>query len=439
MLNRDFRNTPNLANQALVTSTDYEYNPGAVYGEHIRNTGAICNCGISHTCGNVLSVVEKHLLSLFPEDLFKTVTASTTLASRQIRSLPHQLFRNERPMMVLVPRISFGQGDDRFLANTLFNSRRTDTHSIWGDGSLMLLAKDVHNRLYIHGHYNRMVMFVDVILTFDTFNEQINYMSYLHNMIPIGHNKFIRAPLELYIPDEICSLISNLVKIPITDKDGSVNLFLHYMNSIWGNPITFKLKGGSNSNEFFMYYLTDLDTVVQEPQLVDANKDGQVKRNFSISFTVRVDFNSVGYFTLNHPNVRKTRFMAKEDFKNVSTIFSDWIDLRDFTLPVGWSVLGFPIFKLKPGENSISLDPIFNESLRAVIKYHFENGMPMDRFLNIQFRENGRILSEELFYIDWETRVLHVLNPSPHRTYRLIVTVSADYINSTIKQIYNLE
>lgn len=439
MIIRDPRNTPNLANEEISSNISYEPNPGAVYGEHIRNTGAICNCGVSHTCGNVLSVVEKHLLSLFPQDLFKTVTASTTLASRQIRSLPHQLYKNERPMMVLVPRISFGQGDDRFLANTLFNSRRTDTHSFWGDGSLMLMAKDIHNRLYIHGHYNRMVMFVDIVLSFDTFNEQINYMSYIHNMIPVGHNKFIRAPLELYIPNELCSLISNLVKIPITDKDGSINQFLHYMNSIWGNPITFKLKGGSNSNEFFMYYLTDIDTVVQEPQLVDASKDGQVKRNYNINFTVRVEFNSVGYFTLNHPSVRKTMMHTKEDFNNVSTIFSDWINLDDFVLPVGWVVLGFPVFKLKPNENSISLDPIFNESIREVIKYHFLNGIPMDRFINIQFRENGEIRNDEMFFIDWEHRVLTVLKPNPHRTYRLICTISIDYINSTIKQIYNLD
>ena len=439
MIIQDFHNTPALASSQINSSIEYEPNPSAAYGEHIRNTGAICNCGVTHTCGNVLSVVEKHLLSLFPEDLFKTVTASTTLASRQIKTLPHQLFRNERPIMVLVPRISFGQGDDRFLVNTIFNSTRTNTHSYWGDGSLLLMARDIHNRLYVYGHYNRMVMFVDVVLSFDTLNEQLNYMSYIHNMIPVGHNKFIRAPLELYIPNEVCSLISNLVKIPITDKDGAVNSFLHYMNTIWGNPITFKLKGGSNNNEFFMYYVTDIDTVVQDPQMVDPNKDGQVKRNFNITFTVRAEFNSIGYFTVNHPNVRKSMLKSTEDFKNVSTIFSDWINLDDFVLPVGWVVLGFPIFKLKEGENEVSLEPLFNESIRTTIDYHVKHQMPMERFLNIQFRENGKILSDELFYIDWRNLKLKVLNPNPHRTYRLIITVSPDYINTTIKQVYNLE
>lgn len=437
MINRNYKITPNENNNFLSSNVNYEYNPEAAYGDHISNTGAICNTSASHTCGNVLSVVEKSLLDKFPMDLFKTVTASSTLASKQIKHLPHQLHKNERPMMVLVPRISFGQGDDRFLANTIINSQRTDTHSYWGDGSLLNLAMDRRQHLWIHGHFNRMVVFIDVILSFDTYNEQINYMSYIHNLIPINHNKLIRAPLELYIPIEFCELISNVTKVPIIDQSNSVVSFLSYMNKIWGYPITYKLKGGSNSNEFFMYYLTDIDMVVQEPQMDAPAKNGQVKQNYNISFTVRAEFNTIGYFTLDHPNVRKTVLEPKEQPK-IFTIFSDEINLQDFYLPTGWVVLSWPIFKLKPGENSISIDSLFNESIRTVINYHLRASIPIERFLSVQFRENGRILDEG-FYIDWESRTLYLLHPNNHRTYRLIITISPQYINDMIKQLYNLE
>ena len=49
---------------------------------------------------------------------------------------PNQLHKKELPMMVLVPRIVFGQGENRFLGHTLMNDRYTDTHALWGDGSL---------------------------------------------------------------------------------------------------------------------------------------------------------------------------------------------------------------------------------------------------------------------------------------------------------------
>jgi len=98
MISRDPQTNPSVANPDVKqTGVQYERNPGAEFGEHIRNTAAICNSSASHTYGNVLSVVEKYILDLFPKDLFKTVTASTTLASRQITHTPSQLNKKELP------------------------------------------------------------------------------------------------------------------------------------------------------------------------------------------------------------------------------------------------------------------------------------------------------------------------------------------------------
>lgn len=440
MLSRDPHTNPSQANPDItLKGVQYETNVGAEYGEHIKNTTAVCNTSASHTYGNVLSVIEKFMLQeIFPKDLFKTVTASTTLGSRQLTHLPNQLHKKEMPIMVLVPRISFGQEDNRFLGNTLINSRFTNTHSLYGDGSLIPLAEDKRKGIYIHGHYNRAVMFIDVVLSFNTFNEQVNYMSYLYNMVPIGHNQFIRAPLELYIPDGFCKLLGNVAKIPASGDD-SVYKFLTYMNSIWHHPITYKLKGGSNTDEFFMYYIADIDVVFQDPQQGPGIKDGQIRRGFDISFTVRCDFNTIGYFTLNTPELKKPINIMSTDDMAIVPIFSDVINLNDFDLPVGWSILGWPIFKLKEGENTVSIDPILNQSLRIVIDHHLKFGIPMDRFIKIEFRENGEILNDELFYIDWGNREMHLIRPNPRRTYRLIISVSHEYINNLIKEMYDLE
>ena len=58
-----------------------------------------------------MSVVEKYILDIFPADLFRTVTCSTSIASRQLNHLPHQLHKKECPIMVLAPRVLFGQDD----------------------------------------------------------------------------------------------------------------------------------------------------------------------------------------------------------------------------------------------------------------------------------------------------------------------------------------
>ena len=431
---------PGIANPDVnVIGVQYERNPGVELGDHIKNTTAICNSSASHTYGNVLSVVEKYILDTFPKDLFKTVTASTTLASKQVNHLPHQLIKKEMPIMVLIPRIVFGQ-EDRFLSNTLINSRMNNLSSDWGNGSLLELGKDKKRNMIVNGHYNRALMYVDVVLSFNTYSEQTNWMSYLHSMFPIGHNQFVKAPLELYIPENFCELIGHVSKVPVKDEKGSVCDFLSLMQGMFYYPITYKLKGGSNSDEFFMYYIADIDTTIGAPEAGTGVKDGQIKRNFDITFTVRCEFNTINYFTLSAPDIKKpVRMEVPTDDMAIVPIFTDVINLQDFVLPVGWSILGWPIFKLKYGESSISLDPILNQSLNTVIDYHLRFGIPMERFINIQFRENGEILNNEMFYIDWHTHMLHLVHPNMHRTYRLIITVCHDYINNLIKELYNLE
>lgn len=441
MISRDPHTNPSQANNDInLSGVQYERNPDAEYGYHIKNTTAMCNTSASHTYGNVMAVVEKYILSeIFPPDTFKTVTASTTLASRQIIHTPRQLHKRELPMMVLVPRIAFGQDENRFLGHTLFNDRYTNTYSYWGDGSLIPLAEDKQKRIWIHGHYNRAVMYIDIVLNFDTYSEQTNWMSHLYNNASIGHNKFIRAPLELYIPNDFCKLIENISNVKMK-SDNSVYEFLSYMNKIWYHPITYKLKGGSNTDEFFMYYLADIDMVIQDIQPPGTGtKEGQIRRGFDIAFTVRCDFNTIGYFTLNSPNIKKqVHIMSKEDL-SIIPMFSDVINLDDFNLPMGWTILGWPIFKLDTNQNSISIDPILNQSLKSVIDYHLKFGIPMEKFINIQFRENGQVLNDELFYIDWAKRLLVLIRPNIRRTYRLIISVSYEYINNLVKYIYKLE
>lgn len=436
---RDFIRDPSVANPDIqLQGVQYERDPEAAYGQHIRNTTAICNTSASHTYGNVISVIEKYLLDQFPPDLFKTVTIATALASRQMVHLPNRLIKRELPIMVLSPRIVFGQEDNRFLGNTLLNSRLNNTQSFYGEGSLIPLASDPKRNIWIHGHFNRALLYIDVVLTFNQFNEQINWMSYIHNMIPVAHNQFVRSPLELYIPNQFCHMLGSLSHIPV-DDNGSVYNFLTYMNTIWEHPITYKLKGGSNSHEFFMYYVTDIDTVIQDVQSGQGVKNGQVRQAYDISFTIRCEFNTIGYFTLNCPDMKKPVSISVPDTPDIVPIFSDAIDLDDFKLPVGWVILGWPIFKLQYGENRVSIDSILNDSLRTVIDYHLRMGIPMEKFIKIQFRENGEILSNESFYIDWANRELVLGQPNHRRTYRLIISVSPEYVNNMTKELYNLE
>ena len=438
--NNGFNSSPD--NPPIIQQgIQYRYDGDKTYGDHIQNTGCICNTSASHTYGNVLAVIEQFILRTFPNNVFHTSTFNTKLSSRKLIHLPSALRKLDTPIMAMAPRIVFGQGENRFLGNTRLNDYYTNMHEMWGDGSLLPLGSDNHKSLYVNGHYQRAVLYIDVIMSFDTYHEQINWLSYIYNMFAVGHNKFITTPLELYIPYGFCKLISHLADIPIEDKNKSVYDFNNYMNTLWDYPITYKLKGGSNKNEFFMYYITDIDTLIQEPTYGEGIRDQQIQRGYDISFTIRCEFNTIGYFTLKHPQLADTIHITDEDDPSTAVVplFSDYINLKDYDLPIGWKVLSWPIFKLDRGENSISIENLLNDSIKTMIDYHLKMGLPMDEFIKIEFRENGSILNNEMYYIDWANRKLTLLHPDYHRTYRLIITVSPLYINETLKKVYNLE
>ena len=112
-----------------IAGINYANNPEAEYGDHIKNTTAICNTSASHTYGHVMGIMEKYLLEQFPNIEFKTVTASTTLASRQLKHLPQQLHKAELPAMVLVDSVS------RYVDGVLHNSDSVEDES-FSDGLL---------------------------------------------------------------------------------------------------------------------------------------------------------------------------------------------------------------------------------------------------------------------------------------------------------------
>ena len=78
MLPNNYNVNPSQANSDIkLEGVQFETNVGANYGEHITNTGAVCNTSASHTYGNVMAVIEKYILDLFRNIDFKTVISVT--------------------------------------------------------------------------------------------------------------------------------------------------------------------------------------------------------------------------------------------------------------------------------------------------------------------------------------------------------------------------
>ena len=174
---------------------------------------------MSHTYGNALAFIQNYIINLFPKDLFKTIHVNSKMAHRQIRSTGYEYVKKLKPMIIFRPRIA-DDGEERFLKDTFLTERMTDIYHTWGMGNLFPFMNDPSKDLEVMFQLNRSVMYVDVVLIFNTLMQQIDYVHYIQNATRIGHPFSVETAFESYIPQEMLKIISDISMIPIYKKKG---------------------------------------------------------------------------------------------------------------------------------------------------------------------------------------------------------------------------
>ena len=252
---------------------------------------------MSHTYGNALAFMQNYIINLFPKDLFKTIHVNSKIAHRQIRTTPYEYTRKNKPIIIFRPRIG-DINDDRFLKGTPMIERMTDLYSTYGMTNLLPLFEDPSKDLAVKFQLNRNVFYVDVVLIFSTLMQQIDYMHYIQNAVRINHNFNLETFLESYIPQEMLKIISDITGVPLYDAHGSTKEFLSYMSGHSVYPITYKLQGSTGTREFYRYYPCNIDTIITDLTSDDGERFGHVTSDYKISFSVRMEFNSTGFYYL---------------------------------------------------------------------------------------------------------------------------------------------
>ena len=163
---------------------------------------------MSHTYGNVLAWFQNYMLSLIPENTFKTIHVNSKIAHRQLRSTNHEFLKKSKPIIIFRPRIG-DMNDERFLKGTPLVEKQNDLYSTWGKTELQPFLEDPKHDLNVKYQQNRSVLYVDVIMIFSTLMTQIDFVHYLENAIVWNADYFIYTCLESYLPQEMLKIILN--------------------------------------------------------------------------------------------------------------------------------------------------------------------------------------------------------------------------------------
>lgn len=425
-------------------SMTYQYN-GISEREfqHGYQLSLACQSGsdTTHTIGNVTAIMLQFILDQFPSETFKTSMPSTKLAHRQLRHTPKQIATQPYPMCIVNPRISLSGLDNRLAAGSYATTLWSNTSNRFQNRSEMeKLFFDKQKGIEWRGKLNRVVMYFDFVLSFQSMTEQIRWASYLINKIPTDGGFFdIDTGLELALPDGFLQETSKYACIPVKDENGDVARFVDYLNMNSVFPVSYRFSSGKNSDAFYSYYMTTLLCSISDLTYNTVTKiNGLVESDCPITFTVRCEFNTIGMFDLSVPNPGPIRLITPMESSVVIPIFSDMFNEADFPLLYGWKIHSKPICKLDWNETEVFIGGSFGNALNEMIDFHLQKKMSPELFLSIKLRENNRLI-EDGYYVDWERRMLVFTNINYTHTYRLIIAINQLYINDMLLSLYGKE
>lgn len=395
---------------------------------------------MSHTYGNALAYIQDWVLKIFPENMFKTIHVNSKIAHRQIRSTPNEYIKKTKPMIIFRPRIP-GRSEDKFMKGTPLIERQTDLYNTWGATNLQPFFHDQKHEMSILYQMNREVMYVDVVILVSTLMQQLDYYHYIENAVRIEKPFTLSTCFESYIPQEMLSIVADIANIPLYDDHGSTKEFLEYMNQNSIYPITYKLQGSTKTREFYRYYPVNVETFILDLDKDDGERVGHVMDQYQISFTIKMEFNTTGFYYIVSNDLFKINLPTiHTDSSEIIPVFTDVRLREDLMLQPGWHLYNQASYRLEDSNDEVNLDQMFNESIRAALRYHKENGLPIQDVVDIKIRKQGELIHQFQDYnIDWDQYKLKFINQNTYYTYHIMVCINVEYINGLMKALYGLK
>lgn len=393
----------------------------------------------AHTYGNALATVQNWVMNLFPENTFKTIHVNSRITHRQMLSTPHEFLKKTKPMIIFRPRIDYNE--ERFLNHTLLTERQGDIYNPGAYTDLQAFFKDNQNKISCKYTLNRYVMYIDVIMIFNTLIQQINYIHFLKNAVRIGIPFDIDTFLESYISKDMMEVISKLSGIPLVSNDGGTKDFLDYMNTNSEYPVTYKLQGSSGTDEYYRYYPAKILTMLSDINADDGERVGQIMNAYQCSFTMKLEFFGTGFYYLFSDKIHDIPKMSMPDDSTLIPIFTDVLLEEDLCLAPGCKVYNHFSCQLDKKFDNVKIGTTLNQSIKEAIKYHLSTGRPLVDLIDIKIRRQGKLLIYGKDYtINWNDLQIDFLNKEyGFFTYTVIISINVLYINELIKNIYNLK
>lgn len=402
------------------------------------------NASITHTFGNVACVVMDYIKQYFSEDFFKVTHISTKLAYRQLdiyRSKQKEIWKLHKPILILRPRIEMDDSSKYFYGSAWMN-RFTNIRSPMEFTNTVDLLLDKQNGTNLKFIWNRYKIYYDIVMIFDTLNEQLNIANHLNVHIVPNTPFLLNTALESYIPKNLILSIADYLGI---ESDNTAGI-LGYLNTYGVTPFTYKFKDGSGTDEFFSLYNTNIEMIASELSIDDGETKGMTGGNYTISFTLSAEFSAMACFLLflrNNDNRVSICPPVENKDNRVVTLYTIPL-LYDLKLEPGWKMITAPSFIVED-RNDVDVTNLSqaipsNIGLPDILINQKKMNMKEDSIIRFRvFKDREELIKGVDFEVDTsdvDSIKLFTYDCDIKKTYRVFVILNMGLINSINAEAY---
>lgn len=381
------------------------------------------------TMANIVGVFNDWILSFFPENYFKFVRIRTQSAYSDFKSFMKQIYKKEKPFMVIDPESVDNDEESIFNWNMLgrYNMYDPKNENI---GAQLIYALDVaeSERFRWCFRRNRYKFNMNILIMEQTMDRQLN--TYNKMLMHIRHNsKFmITRTIPVYLPDKQIQLIAQ-----IHGYDYHTEEFLKFLNSISRYPIT---KVVNMRNQLVFQMLLEMNIRFDVPNL--PSKDSPETSNaiewgarITDEFILNVDMPSEFILTVPEQYYTPLKDYIPETPDDISVISPVYADM-DWPLEInGFKATNkFDVMVHEGDDPSLDFshmlynyDTKFQKELDDFI-YH---GGKLSDLMMVKVYPNGSM--EEAAYTVTNTGILTLTNPIYDKIYTVLLYINHEVMN----------
>jgi hypothetical protein len=380
--------------------------------------------------GQIIEVVEKHILSKFPVGYFKFVHKATRCYNRleQIR-FPSTVLKQRKPILALAPSLMSPSESKMLFQNFMYQGDTNNMEDIMGD--TIMSNEDLNDK-----YKNIKVVMIPrdlglnmtAVFVFNSRGIAYDATSILENCFTSMRNTYITANIEIPLPDECVSNIGERFGLELDDKDKLTDpdAFVETCSKYFNAPISCILDTSMQRKRICM--TVDIDIMLSCGDLPEFS---DVNNKASTGMRVDIKLNTIqpSYYVIKTNRQSIVRPQVTDNIINSEKKIT-WVTEVDES---GRALIfeTDPIFEKANETASFGLYDILDSEIVDFLTWVDESAYNRTDAINIQYYKNSEENTSDTFTIDYNTVSIEETNGDPESQYWIGI-----YLNRTLYHEY---